>query len=445
MQVSLIIPAAGLGSRFQKSLKSSDKAEVALPSKLFYQLSGEPVLLRTLRAFEKIPEIRETIVAISPEMRSEVTKWARQVDGAKIRWILGGKTRAESVWNAFRKTSPSSDWIMVHDGARPLIPPHAIKRVLKAAKDWDGVILARKVVPTIKKVLTPDGHICETVDRNSLYEAETPQLVRRTMLLKAFQQNPRAFGATDEAGLLEAIGARVRVVPHSDWNPKLTTATDLTLAEAMISAPTCFRRTAWAGSVLRRIAAPPIRERGQGKGRLSPEVRVGIGFDTHRLVKGRKFYLGGIVIPSLKGALGHSDGDALLHAITDAILGAIGAGDIGEWFSDRDPKVKDIRSTKILGVILAEAKRQGWMPYHIDTNIILESPKLYAHKPRIRRSVAKCLGLPEKDVSIKARTREGLGPEGEGLAVTCEAVVSMRGTGSFFKNKMDPDLKQRKS
>jgi 2-C-methyl-D-erythritol 4-phosphate cytidylyltransferase/2-C-methyl-D-erythritol 2,4-cyclodiphosphate synthase len=396
MRVSLIIPAAGLGSRFHQSLVRSDKAIVPRSSKLCYELGGEPVLLRTLRAFSKIPEIRETIVAISPEMRPEVKKWQRALSGAKIRWILGGKTRAESVWNALKGTLQSSDWIMVHDGARPLVTADAIRQVLKAGTGWDGVILARKVVPTIKKVLTEDGHIRETVDRNSLYEAETPQLVRREVLLKAYKQYPKAFAATDEAGLLEAVGARVRVMAHGDWNPKLTTLTDLMLAKAMTEK------------------------------NLSPEVRVGIGFDTHRLVKGRKFYLGGIVVPSPKGALGHSDGDALLHAVSDAILGAIGAGDIGEWFSDRDPKFKNIRSTKILGVILAEAKRQGWRPYHVDTNIILESPKLYAYKPRIRKSVATCLGLPEKDISIKARTREGLGPEGEGLAVTCEAVVSMK-------------------
>ena len=396
MRVSLIIPAAGLGSRFLQSLNCSDKTVSPCRSKLFYQLDGEPVLLRTLRVFGNIPGISETIVVISPEMRPEVKKWVRSIKGSKIRWILGGKTRAESVWNALKKTSPSSGWIMVHDGARPLVTSSAIKQVLKAGKDWDGVILARKVVPTIKRVLTEDGHIRETVDRNALYEAETPQLARREILLKAYKQNPRAFEATDEAGLLEAIGARVRVVPHGNWNPKLTTLTDLMLAKAMTEK------------------------------NVSSEVRVGIGFDTHRLVKGRKFYLGGIVIPSPKGALGHSDGDALLHALADAILGAIGAGDIGEWFSDRDPKFKNIRSTKILGVILTEAKRRGWQPYHADTNIILESPKLYAHKPRIRKSVAKCLGLPEKDVSIKARTREGLGPEGEGLAVTCEAVISMR-------------------
>ncbi|MFH0985244.1 MAG: 2-C-methyl-D-erythritol 2,4-cyclodiphosphate synthase [Candidatus Omnitrophota bacterium] len=396
MRISLIIPAAGLGNRFRQSLGRSDKRDAPLGSKLLYQLNGEPVLLKTLRAFAKISEIHETIVAISPEMRPEVKKWKQLTRGARIQWILGGKTRAESVWKALKKTSPRSDWVMVHDGARPLVTPEAVRQVIKAAKGWDGVILARKVVPTIKKVLTSDGPIHETVDRGTLFEAETPQFVRREVLLKAYTQNPKAFEATDEAGLLEAIGARVRVVSHSDWNPKLTILTDLKLAQAMTEK------------------------------NVPQEVRVGIGFDTHRLVPGRKLYLGGVVIPSPKGSLGHSDGDALLHAITDAILGAIGAGDIGEWFSDRDPKFKNIRSTKILTTVLAEAKRRGWQPYHVDTNIILESPKLYAHKPKIRKSVAKCLGLSEQDVSIKARTREGLGPEGEGLAVTCEALVSMR-------------------
>ncbi len=137
------------------------------------------------------------------------------------------------------------------------------------------------------------------------------------------------------------------------------------------------------------------------------------------------------MIPSPKGALGHSDGDALLHALADAILGAIGGGDIGEWFSDRDPKYKNIRSPRILATILDEAKRRGWQPYHADTNIILETPKLYKLKPGIRKSVAKLLELPETDVSIKARTREGLGPEGEGLAVTCQAVVSMKRISNF--------------
>lgn len=396
MRVSLIVPAAGLSSRFRQSLLGRGKSKEPIRSKLAYQLGGEPLLLRTLRSFSGIPQIRETIVAFSPEMRQEINTWSRQLKRRKVKWTLGGKTRAASVLKALKKVSPRSEWIMVHDGARPLISVPLIQKVLRAAKGWDGVILARKVVPTIKKVMTVDGRIQETVDRNSLYEAETPQLVRRDMILKAYRENPKALEATDEAGLLEQMGARVRVVPHGDWNPKVTTLQDLLLAKA-------------------------VTEKNS-----APNIRVGIGFDTHRLVKGRKFYLGGIVIPSPKGPLGHSDGDALLHALTDAMLGAIGAGDIGEWFSDRDPKYKNMRSTLILKTVLAEAERQGWVPYHADTNIILETPKLYTHKARIRKSVAKCLGLSEKNVSIKARTREGLGPEGEGLAVTCEAVVSMK-------------------
>ncbi|MDD5225845.1 MAG: 2-C-methyl-D-erythritol 2,4-cyclodiphosphate synthase, partial [Candidatus Omnitrophica bacterium] len=184
---------------------------------------------------------------------------------------------------------------------------------------------------------------------------------------------------------------------------------DLALAEAMINAPS-------------PLSSPPRRGRGQGEG----EVRVGIGFDTHRLVKGRKLWLGGVNIPSPKGALGHSDGDALLHVVSDAILGAIGGGDIGEWFSDKDKRWKNMKSSIILTTVLAEAKRRGWIPYHVDSNIILESPKLGTHKQKIRKNVAKLLGISAQDVSIKARTREGLGPEGEGLAVTCEGVVSMR-------------------
>jgi 2-C-methyl-D-erythritol 2,4-cyclodiphosphate synthase/2-C-methyl-D-erythritol 4-phosphate cytidylyltransferase len=396
MRISLIIPAAGLGSRFQQSLERSSRTAASGRSKLLYELNGEPVLIKTLRAFEKVPGIHETIIAVSPEMRSEVKGWKRSIRQPKIRWVLGGKTRSESVWNALQKTSSEFDWIMVHDGARPLVTSQVIRQVLKAAKGWDGVILARKVVPTIKKVLTGDGHICETVDRNALYEAETPQLIRRDVLLRAYRQNPKAFDATDEAGLLEAIGARVRVVPHTGWNPKLTIMSDLILAKAMIEK------------------------------KSFSEFRVGIGFDTHRLVPGRKLWLGGIRVPSPKGSLGHSDGDALLHAISDAMLGVIGAGDIGEWFSDKDRRWKDMKSSIIVKTVLAETKKQGWAPYHVDSNIILERPKLGPYKMKIKKHVAKLLDMAEKDISIKARTREGLGPEGEGFAVTCEAVVSMR-------------------
>jgi 2-C-methyl-D-erythritol 2,4-cyclodiphosphate synthase len=153
---------------------------------------------------------------------------------------------------------------------------------------------------------------------------------------------------------------------------------------------------------------------------------VGFGRDTHRLVLGRKFYLGGVRIPFEKGAIGHSDGDALLHALSDAILGGVGAGDIGEWFSDKNPRYKNIRSEIILKKVLSEAKKRGWAPFHVDTVVILERPRLTAYKPAIRKKMAGLLELEETSVSVKAKTQEGLGPEGQGLAVTCEVIVTLR-------------------
>lgn len=387
-------------------------------------LGGEPVLVRTLKAFEGISGIREIILAINPEMRSEVKGIVSAFKNRKIKWVLGDKTRAGSVWNALRKTSPGSEWVLVHDGARPLVSKDALEKLIMAAKGWDGVILARKVVPTIKRVLKTDGHIEETVDRSVLYEAETPQMIRREVLLKAYWDNPHALEATDEAGLLEAIGARVRVVAHDGWNPKLTTVTDLLLAEAMINK----QNPPWV----------PLCKRGK-EGDLLPGFRIGIGFDTHQLVKGRKLWLGGVRVPSSKGSLGHSDGDALLHAIADAVLGAVGAGDIGEWFSDKDRRWKNMKSSVIVKTVLAEAERLGWEPYHADSNIILQTPRLGPHKRRIRKNVARLLGIPEKDISVKARTREGLGPEGEGLAVTCQAVVAMGHRGTVLSQRTVPD------
>ena len=156
-----------------------------------------------------------------------------------------------------------------------------------------------------------------------------------------------------------------------------------------------------------------------------PSFRIGLGRDTHRLVAGRKFYLGGVRIPFEKGALGHSDGDALLHAAADALLGAVGSGDIGEWFSDRNPRFKGLRSEKILKTVLEEVRRKGWAPACLDTVILLEKPRLGPHKKVIRAHLAKLLGLAEDCVSVKAKTLEGLGPEGQGLAVTCEALVTL--------------------
>ena len=390
MNVSLIIAAGGAGKRFFGGSKEKNRL-----GKLFLSLGGQPLLAHTLQSFQEIPQIREMVLAIPPGTQ----KWVKRRllngfwQGPPIRLVPGGRTRAESVWNALERTSSKNDWILVHDGARPFPPRGAISKLLQKGAGVDGAILARPVVPTLKRVASKNGAVLETVDRSSLFEAETPQLVRRSVLLKAYRENPKAFLATDESSLVESIGGRVKVLSHSGWNVKVTTPEDLALAEAYF---------------------------------CSGPSTIGFGRDTHRLVRGRKLYLGGVRVPFEKGALGHSDGDVLLHAVSDAILGALGAGDIGEWFSDRNPRYKNIRSEKILNRVLREARKKGWAPSHMDSVIILEKPRLGRYKKIIRKKLAGLLHLNEEAVSVKAKTMEGLGPEGEGLAVTCEALVQLR-------------------
>lgn len=390
--VSLIIPAAGESKRFFQGQASRGRV-----GKVFQVLAGKPLLAHTLNSFEDIPQIREIFIVVPPGTEAWVKnsflkEWAR----GPVRVIPGGATRAESVLNALRKTSPESQWVAVHDGARPFPPKESLLELFEKSHKADAVILGRPVVPTLKRVSASNGYVAETVDRSGLYEAETPQLVRRSVLFKAYESQSNALQATDEASLVESVGGKVKVLSHSGWNVKVTTPEDLRLAKASLMSG-------------------------------SPAIRIGFGKDTHRLVKGRKLYLGGIHIPFEKGALGHSDGDALLHAISDAILGALGLGDIGDWFSDKDPRNKNIKSEKILKKVLEAAKKKGWVSSQIDTVIILERPKLGLLKKKIKANLAKLLNLEEEFVSTKAKTLEGLGPEGEGLAITCEAVVMLKG------------------
>jgi len=388
MNVSLIIAAGGSSRRFLKGRRPKEKS-----SKLFLPLGEKPVLAHTLESFRGISEIREIILAVP----RGTERWIRSnvlngKAGPSIRIVPGGVTRAESVWKALLKTSPRHSWILVHDGARPFPPKKEIQKMLQRPPAADGIVLGKPVVPTLKRVGSK-GQILETVDRAHLFEAETPQLVRRSVLLQAYRKNPDAFRATDESSLVEAAGGTMKVRSHAGWNLKVTSPEDLELASAR------------QGSV---------------------PVAVGFGRDTHRLVEGRKLYLGGIRIPFEKGTLGHSDGDALLHAVADAVLGALALGDIGEWFSDRNPRHAGTRSEKILRKVLEEARRKGWAPVQVDTVIVLERPRLGNHKKEIRKRLARIMDLSEESVSVKAKTAEGLGPEGEGRAVTCEALVLMR-------------------
>lgn len=393
MHVSLIVAAAGSGSRFLRGLTKKFSTRLVPPSKVFFQLDGRPLLERSLLPFRNIREVNEIWVAVAPGLESYTRRMLRKIGDDRIRVIAGGKSRAESVWEGIRRSKPKNQWVMVHDGARPLITETSIKKLLRESNGVDGVFLGRRVIPTVKQI-DASRRVCTTLDRRYLVEAETPQMGRRQILLKAYER-PGAFALTDEAALVGSVGGKVKAVFHDDWNPKITLFQDLLLAEFFLT-----------------------------RGRHG-HTRMGFGRDTHRLVHGRPFYLGGIQIPFEKGPLGHSDGDALLHAISDAVLGGIARGDIGDWFSDEDPKNKGIKSSKILKTILQETKRLGWAVAYVDTVITLQKPRLRDKKIDIKKSLQRLMGLTEDQVSIKAKTPEGLGAEGKGLAVTCEAIVTL--------------------
>ena len=385
--VSVIIPAAGLGLRFQKSGKKP-----ALP-KLFTHLKNQPLILHVLKEFDRIPSVHEIILPV--ESKSKLLFQKEILSGYKFKkrivLVRGGKTRAESVWNALQKASPKSEYICVHDGARPLFQAGWLTQMLRHVNGWDGLVLGRSAVPTVKVYDPKSGEVSETLNRKILFEAETPQLLKREVFIKAYQAlGKRAFQATDDVSIVEASGGRIKAVIHSEPNIKITTHQDLNVAKSFLGD--------------------------------EPTLRFGLGFDRHRLVSGKPLLIGGIKIKSDFGSLGHSDGDALLHAVTDAILGAIGAGDIGDFFPNTK-KWKNKKSELFLSKAVALALKRGLKPAQVDTTIILQRPKLHDQKQKIKKNLAKLLSISEDKVSIKAKTSEGLGPEGEGRAISVQSLV----------------------
>ncbi len=407
IQVGLIVAAGGQSTRFRRGVsdardsgkqKSNCIPESDLGSKLFSDLNGKTILQHVLESFSSYPQIREMVLTAPkgniPEVRAILHRSRLKFP---VHIVEGGSTRAQSVLNGLSGFRGKYDWVMVHDGARPLISEIAIRELFSAAETGrvDAVLLGRKVVPTLKHA-DALGSVIRTVDRSALWEAETPQLIRKRFLMTAYQSLKEAFQATDESMLVEALGGKIQIVNNESWNPKITTYHDLKLVRAYLNRDD-------------RV-----------------EFRTGMGKDFHRLVPKRPLWLGGIQIPSNLGALGHSDGDALLHAISDAILGGIGEGDIGDWFSDKDPQWKGMPSSKILKFSNEKANKRKWFVSYVDTIIHLESPKLGPYKSKIKNNIAALLGIKSDQVSVKAKTMEGAGDIGQKRAISADAVVTLK-------------------
>lgn len=371
---SAVIVAGGSGSRMGRP-------------KQMLPLGGKPVLVRTVEAFLQTPEIKEIVVVAPTENRAELQK---RFPG--IVFADPGKTRLLSVKNGFLKTSAASQLVAVHDGARPLVEPAHISACLQAARQYGAAVLAVPVKDTVK--VCEGGFVQNTLDRAVLWAAQTPQCYRRPVLAEALEKFGQEEGATDESQLVEKLGIKVRVVPSSYKNNKITTPEDLIFAEALLE-----------NSVI---------------------YRTGFGFDLHRLEPGRKLFIGGAEIPHTKGFLGHSDGDLVLHALCDAVLGALCAGEIGILFPPTDESIKGISSVKIVKKVLEIVRSHHAQIEHIDATIITQEPKIKPHYETVRKSLAEVFEMPLENVSFKSKSHEHVGEIGRGEAAMCHAVATLK-------------------
>jgi 2-C-methyl-D-erythritol 4-phosphate cytidylyltransferase / 2-C-methyl-D-erythritol 2,4-cyclodiphosphate synthase len=388
MHVTAIIAAGGSGRRLGASV----------PKQLL-DVGGRTLLERSIEAFRSHPAVDEVIVAVPADMLAAPPSCLAWLDGARdVRLVAGGERRQDSVANAFAAVSETVDIVLVHDAARPFVTRDVISRAIEGAVAHGAAIAALPVSDTVKRVAIDEARvggsvIVETLSREEIFLAQTPQAFRREVLQSAIAAGRSAEAtpeATDEAMLAERAGYRVHVVLGDPGNGKVTTAADLAGARARV-------------------------EPGGG--------RVGVGYDLHRLIEGRPLVLGGVTVPSERGALGHSDADVICHAVTDAILGAARAGDIGQHYPDTDPRWKGASSIALLREVAALVRQRGLVVENVDVVVILERPKIGPHRDAIQSRLADALGIDASRVSVKGKTNEGMDAVGRGEAVAAHAVA----------------------
>ena len=395
MHVTAIIAAGGRGERLGG----------AQPKQLI-EIGGRPILERSVTAFLSHPRVDAVVVALPADLAAAPPDYLRPAGGGSqgdkpLRIVAGGARRQDSVANAFRAADPHSDVIVIHDAARPFASADLIARTIAAAAESGAALAAVRSRDTVKRVGAHAATVLETLPRDTIYLAQTPQAFRRDVLASALAL---AADATDEAALAEQAGHRVQVVDGEPTNLKITLAEDLPIAEAI------------AQSAERR---PSFR-------RAIRTGRAGTGYDLHRLVEGRPLILGGVTIPADRGALGHSDADVVCHAATDAILGAACLGDIGRHFPDTDARWKDASSLDLLRRAVALVAAQGLEVGNVDVTVILERPKIKDHVDAMRAAVADAIGIDASRVSIKGKTNEGVDAVGRGEAIAAHAIALVR-------------------
>jgi 2-C-methyl-D-erythritol 4-phosphate cytidylyltransferase/2-C-methyl-D-erythritol 2,4-cyclodiphosphate synthase len=388
-----VVPAAGTGTRL-----GADRP------KQYLDLGGATMLERSVGALLACDWLEAVLVVVSPG--DTVAAALPGLQGPRVTVVpVGGDTRRASVLGGLGALADGhgasdADWVWVHDAARPGVELASLERLRDAiVDDRVGGLLAQPIADTVKR--GGAGRAVTTVEREGLWLAQTPQVFPLGTLRHALE---RHHLVTDEASAIEATGRTPRLVEGGRRNFKVTTMDDLNAMRERLGA---------AASAV--DAGLPWR--------------IGQGWDVHALVPGRALIIGGVAVPHHSGLLGHSDADVLLHAITDALLGGAGLGDIGRHFPDTDPRFAGADSRVLLREALARARAAGWVPANVDCTVVAQAPKLAPHVPGMVHTIAADLGLPVSAVNVKAKTAERLGYAGRGEGISAQAVVMLMRAG----------------
>jgi 2-C-methyl-D-erythritol 4-phosphate cytidylyltransferase / 2-C-methyl-D-erythritol 2,4-cyclodiphosphate synthase len=403
-----IVPAAGRGERFASN-------ETPNLPKQYTPLLGSSVLEWSLRALLTEPRIHAIVVVLAAG-DSHWPQVAARLNSPKLLTTIGGAQRQDSVRNGLdflSSRAAADDWILVHDAARPCLSSRDIGALADAlqnksgdgASAVNGAVLAAPIVDTVKREL-PSG--VETVDRAGLWRALTPQVFAFAPLRRALQDAARAgVAVTDEAQAMERIGIRASLVSGSPFNIKVTRAADLSAAADIL-----------------KMAAGVLKT---GE---SSQMRVGQGMDVHAFGEGDHVVLGGVRIAHSQGVVAHSDGDVVIHALCDALLGAMGDGDIGQHFPDTDPRYRGADSRVFLRVVAQRMKAAGLKLVNADITVLAEAPRIAVHRSAMAANLAADLDAAAAVINIKATTTERLGFIGrrEGLAALASVLLARLST-----------------
>ncbi|HUP39470.1 MAG TPA: 2-C-methyl-D-erythritol 2,4-cyclodiphosphate synthase [Vicinamibacterales bacterium] len=392
MFVSAILAAGGRGMRLGSSIP-----------KQMLSLGERTILQRSFDIVDSHDGIDEIVIALPPALASSPPAYL--VSARKpVRIVDGGYRRQDSVEKAFAQVSSSAGIIVIHDAARPFASADLFTRVIEAAAKGGAAIAALQASDTVKEATAAPGVriVARTIDRESVYLAQTPQAFTRDVLEHAIVHGRESIGrATDEASLAEYAGHSVRLIDGEATNIKITTPHDLEVAKALLG------------------------NRNLGVG-IHSSTRIGTGYDVHRLETGRPLIIGGVEIPHETGLAGHSDADVLCHAVTDAILGAAAAGDIGQHFPDTDPKWKGANSIALLKGAVAIIQAAGYIVANIDAVVIAERPKIAPHISAMRANLAQAMGIDVSAVSVKGKTNEHVDALGRNEAIAVHAVALIK-------------------